>query len=178
MNRQTPSADLSNPPALNRRSWLGVVIGLIGAGITAVLGITMSRFAIAPAFSKANEATWIDLGPLSAIPENQLVRKNILVSQEAGWGRFNAPRLLWIIRKGDDVTIFSGVCPHLGCSVNAKEETFLCACHGSKWNPSGEKITGPAPRNLDTLAHQVENGILKVQYQDYKQGSVTKEVLS
>ncbi len=167
-----------NSPAIGRRSWLGVVIGLIGAAITTTLGITVGRFAIAPAFSKASEATWIELGPLSAIPENQLVRKNILVSQEAGWGRFNAPRSLWVIRKGESVTIFSGVCPHLGCSVNTKEESFTCACHGSKWNQSGEKTAGPSPRNLDTLEQQVENGILKVRYQGFKQGTAAKEVLS
>ncbi len=99
--------------------------------LRATLGLTVGRFAIAPAFSKASEATWIEIGPLSAIPKNQLARKNILVSQEAGWGRFNAPRLLWVIRKGESVTIFSGVCSHLGCSVNTKEEAFTCACHGS-----------------------------------------------
>lgn len=169
--------DLHSPP-IDRRSWLGLLIGLIGTAITATLGITIGRFAIAPAFSKASDAAWIELGPVSAIPENQLVRKNILVSQEAGWGRFNAPRLLWVIRKGESITIFSGVCPHLGCSVNAKEESFGCACHGSKWNQAGEKTTGPSPRNLDTLEQQVENGILKVRYQDFKQGIAAKEVLS
>lgn len=165
-------------PQIDRRSWLGVVIGLIGAAITTTLGITIGRFAIAPAFSKAADATWIELGPLSAIPENQLVRKNILISQEAGWGRFNAPRSLWVIRKGENVTIFSGVCPHLGCSVNTKEDAFICACHGSKWNQTGEKTAGPAPRSLDSMEHQIENGILKVQYQDFKQGTAVKEVLS
>jgi Rieske Fe-S protein len=169
--------DDATAPPVQRRSLLGFLIGAIGAGITATLGITIGRFSIAPAFSKASAATWIEVGPLSAIPENQLLRKNITVTQEAGWGRFNATRLLWIIRKGEAVTIFSGVCPHLGCTVNAKEETFICACHGSKWEPSGQKVAGPAPRNLDTLEHKTENGILKVNYQDFKQGTATKEVL-
>ncbi len=168
----------SAAPPIDRRSWLGAVIAFIGAIITTTLGLTIGRFAIAPAFSKAGDAMWIELGPLSAIPENQLVRKNILVSQEAGWGRFNAPRLLWVIRNGESVTIFSGVCPHLGCSVNTKENAFICACHGSKWNPTGEKTAGPAPRSLDTLTYQIENGILKVQYQDFKQGMSAKEVLT
>jgi menaquinol-cytochrome c reductase iron-sulfur subunit len=168
----------SAAPSIDRRSWLGAVIAFIGATITTTLGVTVGRFALMPAFSKSSEPTWIELGPLSTIPENELVRKNILISQEAGWGRFNAPRLLWVIRKGDDVTIFSGVCPHLGCSVNVKEETFICACHGSKWESTGEKTAGPAPRSLDTLTHKTENGILKVQYQDFKQGTSSKEVLT
>mgnify|MGYP001001605935 CR=1 FL=1 len=191
MNHQNHLSEDSTDLQVGRRSWLGAVIGLIGAGISATLGITGGRFVLAPVFSKFNTtanakengatedgAKWIELGPLSAIPENQLVRKNILVSQDAGWGIFNAPRLLWIIRKGDDVTIFSGVCPHLGCSVNSKENSFVCACHGSYWNATGARVEGPSPRDLDTLKHQVENGILKVQYQDFKQGTPTKEVLS
>jgi len=178
MKQRNPCADDSPVASLDRRSWLGALIGSIGAAITAALAIPMGRFAIAPALAKSGDANWIDVGALSAIPENQLVRKNVLVTQEAGWGRFNAPRLLWVVRQGERVTIFSGVCPHLGCSVNTAGESFVCACHGSKWNPAGEKTAGPAPRALDTLEHKIENGILKVHYQDFKQGTAAKELLS
>ena len=180
----SPPSDL--PPAefptddisAARRSFLSVLVGLIGTGITAVLAYTIGRFTIAPAFSKAPAANWIEVGKLASLPENQLIRKSILVTQEAGWGRFNATRLLWIMRKGESLTIFSGVCPHLGCTVNSKEEHFICACHGSKWDTQGQKLAGPAPRPLDALEYQVENGMVKVNYQDFKQGVATKEVLS
>lgn len=162
----------------SRRSWLGGLIGLIGGAIAAILGISLGRFAVAPAFKQATESTWIELGAISAIPEKELVRKTVVISQDAGWGKFQSQRTLWVIRNGEDIKIFSGVCPHLGCSVNAKEDLFICACHGSKWNQSGEKTLGPAPRALDSLTHKIETGILKVQYQDFKQGIETKEVLS
>lgn len=165
-------------PKNSRRTWLGGLIGLIGGAITATLGISLGRFAIAPAFNKATEATWIELGAFSLIPEKELVRKTIMISQDAGWGKFQAQRTLWVIRNGEDIKIFSGVCPHLGCSVNAKIDVFVCACHGSKWNHAGEKTHGPAPRGLDLLTHRIESGILKVQYQDFKQGIETKEEMS
>jgi Rieske Fe-S protein len=76
------------------------------------------------------------------------------------------------------VKVFSGVCPHLGCSVNAKAEKFICACHNSEWNVEGALLTGPSPRGLDTLEFRVDDKKLKVKYQDFKQGLTTKEVLS
>ena len=158
-----------------RRSFLGAIIGLTSTAIAAFLGITMARFSILPAFSKSKEVGWIDLCKLSELPENKLVKKSITIAQEAGWGEFKASRLLWVMRKGEAVSIFSAVCPHLGCTVNAKEEHFLCACHGSEWNHAGQKLAGPAPRNLDQLEHRIENNLLQVRYQDFKQGISIQE---
>jgi menaquinol-cytochrome c reductase iron-sulfur subunit len=164
-----------------RRSFLGVIAGLIGAGISAVLGVTIGRFAVAPAFSSAGADTakgWTDVGPLAEIEEGKLVKKSVIVSQDAGWGQFNSQKAIWVIRKGDQVTIFTAVCPHLGCTVNAKNEVFICACHDSKWDVAGNAMGGPTPRGLDSLEHKVEGDVLKVRYQDFKQGITQKEVLS
>lgn len=161
-----------------RRSFLGLISGLIASGIAAVLGVTIGRFAITPALTAASEAEWTELGSLAGIPEGRPVRRSITVSQNAGWGRFNAERLVWVIRLGGTVTVFSAVCPHLGCTVNARAEGFVCACHSSKWNTTGQKLSGPTPRSLDVLEHRVEGDLLKVKYQSFKQGALAKEVMS
>src|SRR5688572_782510 len=111
--------DAENLPAPERRSFLGIAAGLITVSIGGVVGATVGRFAIEPAFAKAGGGEWIDLGPVSAFEENKLIKKNVTIAQDAGWGRFEAERSVWIVRKGDKVNVFSGVCPHLGCSVNA-----------------------------------------------------------
>jgi Rieske Fe-S protein len=58
----------------------------------------------------------------------------------------------------------SRTCTHLGCSVPWDEEKnqFVCPCHGSTFNMSGEVLTAPAPRPLDFYPVRIENGILKV----------------
>jgi menaquinol-cytochrome c reductase iron-sulfur subunit len=170
--------DHDGAPAPERRSFLGVVSGLIVAGISTVLGVTIGRYSISPAFSTSNEQEWTDLGSLGEFVEGKLVKKNVIVSQDAGWGKFQSQRSVWVVRNGESVKVFSGVCPHLGCSVGARTDKFVCACHGSEWNVEGATQAGPTPRGLDTLEFRVEDNKLKIKYQDFKQGLTTKEVLS
>ncbi len=161
-----------------RRSFLGVLSGLIAAGISAILGVTIGRFAISPALSSTSAEAWTDVGPLADIAEGKPTKHNVIVSQNAGWGEFNSQKLVWVLKNGEKITVFTAVCPHLGCTVNAKEEAFICACHNSKWDVAGNAVAGPTPRGLDVLEHKIEGDVLKVKYLDFKQGVSQKEVLS
>jgi Rieske Fe-S protein len=48
---------------------------------------------------------------------------------------------------------FSAGCPHACCTVayDAKHTEFLCPCHGSSFNMSGQVTGGPAPNGLQKL---------------------------
>jgi len=57
-------------------------------------------------------------------------------------------------------------CVHLGCRVPEclSSQGFECPCHGSKYNFHGEYVDGPAPRNMDRFAVEVnDNGDLIIQ---------------
>lgn len=55
-------------------------------------------------------------------------------------------------------------CTHLGCSVAWEEQKqrFICPCHSSAFDISGEVLNPPAARALDYYPVMIENNIVKV----------------
>jgi nitrite reductase/ring-hydroxylating ferredoxin subunit len=55
-------------------------------------------------------------------------------------------------------------CTHLGCAVSWEEEKkrFICPCHSSAFDISGEVLNPPAPKALNYYPVLIENGVVKV----------------
>jgi cytochrome b6-f complex iron-sulfur subunit len=55
-------------------------------------------------------------------------------------------------------------CTHLGCAVTWEEtrKRFICPCHSSAFDISGEVLNPPAARALDYYPVLIENGVVKV----------------
>lgn len=56
---------------------------------------------------------------------------------------------------GGEVHVRSARCTHLGCLVawNTAERSWDCPCHGSRFDPDGTVVNGPAVRRLDAIVH-------------------------
>ena len=55
-------------------------------------------------------------------------------------------------------------CTHLGCTVPwvQAEDSFICPCHASTFDITGNVIGPPAPRALDLYRIFIENNVVKV----------------
>ncbi|MGB5746602.1 MAG: ubiquinol-cytochrome c reductase iron-sulfur subunit [Desulfobacterales bacterium] len=74
-------------------------------------------------------------------------------------GRFYLARL-----EDGGFLALSRKCTHLGCTLPwvEKENKFVCPCHASAFDITGNVISAPAPRALDIYAVFIENNIVKV----------------
>jgi len=174
-NQSNPSSKDKVGPPTGRRSFVGLLIGLIWAGISGTIAGVAARFVAAPTVTSASSPDWTVVGPVKDILEGKPNKRDVLIQQNSGWARFNTLRSVWIVKRDQKTTAFSATCPHLGCTVDASANGFACPCHGSSWNLNGERLGGPTPRGLDVLESRIDGDTLKVRYQDFKQGTADKQ---
>ena len=86
-------------------------------------------------------------------------------------------KAIWTNKKNFPYLAFSGKCPHLGCAYKWRKhkilgQVFLCPCHLSIYDASGQVLDGPAPRPLDLLPIQVSaSGEVQIIDMEFKAGT-------
>lgn len=106
---------------------------------------SLKEFIVEQANVAAQYADYITGGEISSVDE--------LAAGEGGIMR----RGLWKVAVYKDesgaVTERSAVCTHLGCIVrwNSGEKSWDCPCHGSRFDPRGRVIEGPAVSDLASV---------------------------
>lgn len=124
----------SNDPLISRRSFLA----LMGTGVC-LLGLG----------SMVNASFLGYLYP-NAMKEPPSIfaigRPEEILSRD---GKMFMPKYkIFLETLGGRVRAQTGVCTHLGCTVNAVETGYQCPCHGSTYDRHGRNTGGPAPLPL------------------------------
>jgi len=165
-----------------RRSFVLALFALSGAAVAVLLSVPLVRFTIFPLREKETDTTWSDVGPIQELSSiTAPVSKTITFEHRDAWETASHQTAVYVLPpKAGRVSVLSPVCPHLGCAVRwvSEHNEFLCPCHGGSFTATGERIAGPPPRSMDSLETKVEDGILKVRYQYFRQMIPQKEVLA
>ena len=161
-----------------RRRFLTLVIGVFASVNALVLGLPFIRSLVSVASKR--KAEWSRVTEVGFLPEGQPVEVKFSATQEDAYHYANVLYSVWIIKHSSDkITVFSPVCPHLGCHFlwDPKVERFECPCHASEYSLDGKVLYGPAPRPLDVLPHKIEQGVLFVQWERFKVGTPDRIVI-
>jgi menaquinol-cytochrome c reductase iron-sulfur subunit len=174
-----PTHDPTSPP---RRSFLGGLLATGTAGVGALLVIPVVRFVLHPLLANTTEKSWSDVGKMDAFQAiTAPVQRLVQIEQLDGWRRTVSQKPVYVTRdSAGQLAVLSAVCTHLGCSVPwiEKQDKFICPCHQAIFDPTGKLIGGPAPRSMDALPMKIEQGVLKVEYQFFRQLTPNKEVIA
>lgn len=159
---------------INRRSFLAYATGAIIAFIGSLVSVPVIGSFISPALKKSPSSSWEKLGTSGKFVSGEPKIAGIALVKKDGWMEKRIPRLVWVIRKGENnFTVYNAQCTHLGCIVDWVPETntFNSPCHGGVFaKEDGRVQAGPPPRPLDTLDYKTEEGELWVNYKDFRLG--------
>jgi menaquinol-cytochrome c reductase iron-sulfur subunit len=168
-------------PSPGRRSFLGMLFAAAGL-VAAALAVPLVRFAAYPLRAAKSGATWSEVGNMDDFAALRgPVARTVRIEKTDGWSSSFAENGVYVIPLGGGkVKVISSVCPHLGCTVRwiVKRNEFVCPCHGGTFTATGARVSGPPRRGMDELESKVENGVLKVRFQYFRQLLATKESLS
>lgn len=159
-----------------RRGFMKGFTGALVAFCSVLVGVPLIGSFIGPAF-RTLIPHWMKVGGVDALPPGEPAHLTSVDVQTDAYIRETVTRHVWAIRHSNtDVTVFSPICPHLGCQFDwdASTKKFRCPCHGSVYSLDGKVLGGPAPRPLDTLPVKIEKGELYVEWVQFKSGTHEK----
>jgi cytochrome b6-f complex iron-sulfur subunit len=103
--------------------------------------------------TESNGSVVLDVGPSSALAT---VGSAALIQTQA--------RFLLVGRTAQDAfSALTAICTHQTCTISGfANQTYVCPCHGSRFDISGQVLAGPAPFSLRQYATQFANDQLTI----------------
>ena len=164
-----------------RRSFLGALLVVGIACVSALLSVPLIHFVLYPLLRRTSEVQWSDLGAASDFSAlTEPTARRIQIEQIDGWRKTVSEKTVYVTKDSiGGLLVLSSVCPHLGCTVPWRQEKrqFICPCHVGVFASDGTRISGPPARGMDSPETKVEDGRLMVRFQYFRQLVSTKEVI-
>jgi len=160
------------PAELGRRKFLARASGILAASLAVVIGTPLVASLVGTIYRRSKLLFSKTPGFPSA-PEGQPTKLRFTELTTDAYLQTETSEEVWVIKHAPaEATVFSSICPHLGCGYNwhAGLEKFICPCHNSVFSIAGKVESGPSPRPLDTLSHKIEDGELSVQWERFETG--------
>ena len=144
-NRDVPEAGAS--PLITRRSLLGRLIGITAGALG------LSVLSACPGGSRWRRAGLQQPGGLEQSGNLQKFDLNVIRVHgymEAQLGGRPGCLMRTETAGQERILALSRRCSHSGCTVSyySAYDRFICPCHGSKFDQTGARVSGPANRGL------------------------------
>jgi menaquinol-cytochrome c reductase iron-sulfur subunit len=165
--------------AVGRRRFLALASGVLAGAIGAVLAVPGLGALVGPSFRRV-QRHFARASGVSALPLRQPVEVSFRDREQDAFLVEAVTREAWALRHADGrVTVFSPICPHLGCRYRwvPDRRHFHCPCHDSVFALDGRVLSGPAPRPLDTLASEIRGDELFVEWERFEPGIPEKKAV-
>jgi len=153
---------------VNRRLFLGWLVVCVNAVTALVLAIPGVRYVLHPLGVVPEESDFLRVSPLSALTSGVAFQASVRDDRTDAYTRYPLGPVggVWLVLRSQEspganavVDAFQVVCPHLGCAVDysSSQSQFACPCHASAFGLDGQRLSGPSPRDMDTLACRVSD---------------------
>ena len=172
--------NINSKAEISRKSFFKIISGLFTAFIALTLGVPMIEFLTGSVIRKKSKI-YSRVASLSSLPVDKPDDLPFVITEEDAFIKNQQPETVWAVKKSDSgITVFSPICPHLGCRYqwHPLRKLFICPCHHSIFNIEGKVVSGPAPRPLDTLPYKIKNNHLYVLWERFKPGIAKKEIIN
>jgi Rieske Fe-S protein len=132
---------------------------------------------VTPRTGTAKPGDYVRVADISAIPLGEPYGVSFVETAQDAYNYAQVPHSIYAVKQSDtQITVYSPVCPHLGCQVffDRQNKQYVCPCHGSIFAADGARVSGPSPRGLDVLPSKIDKGGLWVQWVQYQSGVAEK----
>lgn len=186
--------------AMNRRSLLMGISGVLGAASAFVVGAPGIRFFLSGILGKRPSDTVVQrVARLRDLTPGKPVQVSVVGNRRDAWTMYPDEVIgrVWLVRSDDApqsekppaVTALTDVCPHLGCAVQLDSQGghFVCPCHRAAFALDGQRLSGKqlhepnhAPRGMDSLECRLvrdeasDDWWVEVEYEKFEQGLTRK----